>query len=58
MAMVAEEKVGVKNSAEFWIHNYDLEEPADMGDGARCACAAKAFSMTFYKKKCTKTIFL
>ena len=30
MTMVAEEEVGVKESAEFSIHNYDLEEPAEI----------------------------
>ena len=51
MAMVAEEEV--KELAEFSIHNYDLEEPADMGDFACLSAAAlqKVFSMTFKKKK-------
>ena len=52
MATIAEEEVGVKELAEFSIHNYDLEEPADMGDFACLSAAAlqKVFSMTFCKK--------
>ena len=50
--MVVEEEVGVKGLVEFSIHNYDLEEPADMGDFACLSAGAwqKVFSMKFYKK--------
>ena len=30
MATIAEEEVGVKELAEFSIHNYDLEGPAEI----------------------------
>ena len=48
--MAGEEEV--KELVEFSKHNYDLEEPADMGDFACLSVAAlqKVFSMTFYRK--------
>ena len=53
MAIAEKEEVEVKGLAEFWIHNYDLEEPADMEDFACLSAAAlqKVFSMTFYKRQ-------
>ena len=58
MAMAGEEEV--KELAEFLIHNYDLEEPVDMGDFACLSAAAlqKVFSMTFYKKAMQRNSFL
>ena len=57
MAMSEEE---VKELAEFSIHNYDLEEPTDMGDFACLSAVAlqKVFSMTFYKKAMQQNSFL
>ena len=57
MAMAEEEEV--KELAEFLIHNYDLEEQADMEDFVCLSAAAlqKEFSMTFYKKAMQRNSF-
>ena len=58
--MAMAEKEEVKELAEFLIHNYDLEEPADMEDFACLSAAAlqKVFSMTFYKNNAAKQFFI